>query len=229
VFKDIDLLPVQVRRKAYEALKDAIIQGRLRPGERLIEIQLAEMLSISRTPLREAILRLESEGFVQRLSSGGARVTPLSAQDVRDLYAIRAVLEGLAGREAAERITEAQLDRLFTLTRELQAIEEDADLERVAQLGEQFHLGILEASGNRKLGEHLRLLRDQIQRYRYLTIQLVGRGRAAAGEHAQLLEVLLRRDPAQAEQAMRQHIDQAWHSMMIRLREVDLGADGVDQ
>ena len=226
VFKGATLLPVPVRSKAYEVLKDAIIRGSLRPGQRLIESQLAELLNISRTPLREAMLRLESEGFVQRLSSGGAQVKPLSAEEIRDLYAIRAVLEGLAVREAAERITDAQLERLAVLTRELEAIEDGADLEYIANLGEMFHLVILEASGSRQLAEHLRLLRDQIQRYRYLTIQVAGRGRAAAGEHTALLAVLRQRDPAQAEQAMRQHVHQAWQSMMSRLREVDLGAEG---
>jgi len=226
VFKDANLLPVPVRERAYEALKDAIIRGHLRPGQRLLEAQLAEMLHISRTPLREAILKLESEGFVQRRSSGGAQVRPLSAGEARDLYAIREVLEGLAVREAAERISPAQLEQLARLTRELEAIEDSGDVQRIATVGEQFHQVILEASGNRHLAEHLRLLRDQIQRYRYQTIQVAGRGRAAAGEHAALLAVLRRGDPEQAEQVMRQHVRQAWRSMLSRLREIDLGAAG---
>lgn len=224
VFRETHLLPVPVRDKAYEALKEAIIRGRLRAGQRLVEAQLAETLNISRTPLREAILKLQSEGFVQRLSSGGAQVTPLSADEIRHLYAIREVLEGLAARDAAERITDEQLERLDQLTRELEAIEASTDLERVARVGEQFHRIVLEASGNRQLAEHLRQLRGQIQRYRYLTIQVVGRGRAAAGEHAALLEVLRKRDSAEAEKVARWHIRQAWQSMISRLREVNLVA-----
>jgi DNA-binding GntR family transcriptional regulator len=226
VFRETHLISVPVRDKAYEALKEAIIRGSLRAGQRLVETQLAETLNISRTPLREAILKLQSEGFVQRLSSGGTRVRPLSADEVRHLYAIREVLEGLAAREAAERITLEQLERLDQLTRELEAIEASTDVDRIARVGEQFHRIILEAGGNRQLAEHLRQLRDQIQRYRYLTIEVVGRGRAAAGEHTALLEALRKRDPAKAEKVARWHIQRARQSMISRLREINLDVAG---
>jgi DNA-binding GntR family transcriptional regulator len=224
LFGDTHLVPEPVRNKVYEALKDAILRGTLPPGQRMVEAQLAEMLNVSRTPLREAILKLESDGLVRRLSSGGAQVRPISADEIRELYAIREVLEGLAVRDAATRINEAQLERLAQLARELEEIEHGGAVQRIAVLGEQFHQVILEASGNRQLAVHLRLLRDQIQRYRYLTIQVAGRGRAAAKEHAALLAVLRRRDPDQAERSMRRHVQHAWRSMIGRLREVNLDA-----
>jgi len=221
-FGDIDLIPVPVRNKAYEVLKRAIIQGTLKPGQRLVEAQIAEMLNISRTPLREAILKLEPMGFVQRLPNGGAMVASLSAQEIRELYAVRSMLEGLAARESAAGLTDEQLGRLADLTRQLETAGA-ADVAQIAEIGERFHLIILEASGNRKCREHLSMLRDQIDRYRYLTIVIPGREQAAAREHFTLLAVLRRRDPDQAEQAMRRHVLQAGESMMRRLSTMDLG------
>jgi len=226
VFDQLDLAPVPVRDKAYEALKRAIIEGRLAPGRRLIEVQVSAALRISRTPLREAILKLEGDGFLRRLTSGGLQVKPLSVQEIRELYAVRSVLEGLAAREAAERLTAEQLDRLASLIPHIENADgQRPDIRRIAELGAEFHAIILEASGNRKCGEHLRLLRDHIDRYRYLTIATPGRGRAAAREHRALLAVLRRRDPADSEQAMRRHVLEAGEAMMRRLDEVRASAE----
>lgn len=216
----VALLPSPVRDKAYDALKSAIIRGQLSPGERLIETQIAHLLSISRTPLREALLKLESAGFVERLPSGGAQVKSLSATEVRELYAVRSVLEGLAAREAAQRLTNGQLADLAVLTRKLRAADSvDPEIQLIADIGEQFHSIILEASRNRTLEYLLRLLRDHIDQYRHLTINIPGRGLEAAKEHAALLSVLRRRNASLSEAAMRRHVLRAREAMMKRLRE----------
>ncbi len=225
VFEDTDLFPVSVRDKAYDVIKRAIVRGTLSPGQRLVEVRIAETLNVSRTPLREAILRLEAEGFVERLASGGVRVKALSAAEIRELYAVRSVLEGLAAREAAERLTDEQIDRLTGLIRQLKNADGSApDVARIAALGEEFHRIILEASGNQTCTELLRLLRDHINRYRHLTIAIPGRHRAAAKEHETLFAVLRQRDPEQSERAMRTHVLEAGEWMMRRLREVNLQA-----
>jgi len=224
IFDDADLAPVSVRDKAYEVVKRAIVQGRLKPGERLVETRIAETLNISRTPLREAILRLEAEGFVQRLPSGGVRVGPSSETEIRELFAVRSVLEGLAAREAAERLSDAQLQRLAGLIQQIAEADGSApDVLQIARLGEEFHRIILEASGNRKCAGLLRVLRDHIDRYRFLTIAIPGRGRAAASEHEAVLNALRTRHPEAAELAMRAHVWEAGKWMMRRLREVNLG------
>ena len=226
IFNNLTLLPVAVRDRAYEALKEAIVRGQLGPGERIVEVRIAKMLRISRTPLREALLRLEAEGFVERIPSGGVRVKGLSEQEIRELYTVRSVLEGLAAREAAERLTERQLDRLSIIVRQIAEADGPVpDLLRIARLGEEFHQIILEASGNRKCAELLHLLRDHIDRYRYFTIAIPGRGRAAAKEHEILLEVLRARDPEASERAMRAHVLEAGNWMMRRLREAHLGRE----
>ena len=212
-----DLLPVAVRDKAYVLLKRALVRGELRPGHRIIETQLADIYKISRTPLREAILKLESEGFLERLPSG-VRVKPLHFEEMRELYAVRSVLEGLAAREATEHLSQEQLRQLHDLTHDLEAADRTrANYQEIVPIGERFHGIILEASGDQILASYLRLSRDQISRYRHLTIEIPGRGQAAAAEHISLLEVLERRDPEEAERVMRRHVLAAWESIKARL------------
>jgi len=226
VFAKASFLPIAVRDKVHDVLKEAIVRGYLPPGARLIEVEIAKLLRISRTPLREALLRLEAEGFVERVPSGGVRVKDLSEQEVRELYAVRSVLEGLAAREAARRLTKGQLDHLRTITRQIAEADGPVpDVLRIARLGEEFHQIILEASGNQKCAEILRLLRDHIDRYRYLTIAIPGRGRAAAAEHESLVEVLETGDPDEAERAMRAHVLEAGNWMLQRLRQMNLSVE----
>jgi DNA-binding GntR family transcriptional regulator len=204
--KQIDL-PISIRDRAYESLKVAIVKGALKPGQRLIESQIAEILHVSRTPLREAIRRLEAEGFVERIHQGGVRVRQLTVQEAKELYSVRSVLEGLAAREAASRISQEQLQHLERIVSQMELVSgPTTDLEAIAQLGERFHSVILEASGNRKCADLLQLQRDHIDRYRHLTIAMPGRSRAAAQEHKDLLSVLRSRDPDAADEAMRRHV-----------------------
>lgn len=228
VFGDMDLASVPVRNKAHEVLKRSIIEGKLAPGERLVESRIAEGLRISRTPLREAILRLEAEGFLQRQANGAVQVKPLSVVDVRELYAARSVLAGLVVREAATRLSKAQLDRLAELTGHLSEVaESSADVPGVARIGEEFHQTIVEASGNRTCADLLRGLRDRIAHYRHLTMTIPGRRRAAARELGAVLECLRRRDPAGAERAMRRHVLRAGRCMIQQLDAGRLGRGGL--
>ena len=101
-----------LREIVFEAMREAIVSGRLAPGERLVEIKLADEMGVSRTPVREAIRKLELEGFVIMMQRKGAYVAGLSPKEIRDVFEIRSTLESLAARLAAERITQVQLEQL---------------------------------------------------------------------------------------------------------------------
>lgn len=223
-FKDADLQPISVGDKAYDALKQAIIRREIRQGQRLVETQLAEMLNISRTPLREAILRLEAEGFLRRRPDGGVVVAMLSLREVRELYVVRSVLEGLAAREATARLSEDDLARLDFLVDEMPGADSrPADLQRIAQAGREFHQIILRASGNQKCADLLRLLRDHIDRYRRLSLAIPGHAEAAAEKHAAVVRAFRRGDSDEAERIMRRHVLGAWVSLVRTLREASAG------
>jgi DNA-binding GntR family transcriptional regulator len=223
LFEQVDLASVPVRDKAHDVLKRAIIEGKLAPGERLVESQIADGLNISRTPLREAILRLEAEGFLQRHANGSVYVKRLSVADVQGLYAARSVLEGLAAREAASRITVAQLARLDAILAEVREAGTAAtDVSRLAELGEEFHRIIIEASGNTTCAELLHFLRDRIAQHRHFTMAMPSRQRAAARELGAVLTQLRRRNPEAAERAARRHVLQAGRCMLRALKAGDL-------
>ena len=155
--------------QVYTSLKRRIISGDLRPGERLKELEIARELGASRTPVREALSRLEQEGLVQPFPSGGLTVVKLSANDVKEIYGLLRVLETYGIRLAAERITAKQLDRLESLcTRAEQAGAEDID--RLIELNARFHDLLIEVTAHRRLKELVGQLRTALQPYRIVTM-----------------------------------------------------------
>lgn len=194
---------------AYERLEKAIMEGDIKPGERLSESALARRYGISRGPLREAIGQLEGRRLVERVSHQGARVVSLSVEDLLDLMTIREALEGMACRLAAERMTPAQIARLEAL---LAGHAEDEDIRSGRGYfqgpGEgDFHQIILHACGNARLqamldGELYSLLRL----YRHRMSMRPGRPAAALAEHRAILAALKAGDADGAEAAMRAHI-----------------------
>src|SRR5690606_1292185 len=148
----------------------AIISGHLKPGERLMEIQLAEELGVSRTPVREAIRMLELEGFVVMMPRKGAYVADISIKDIASVFEIRGALEGLAAELAAERASDDHIERLERLLVELAGCVETHQVERFVELDTEFHATVYEASRNDRLAPIVNLLREQIQRFRTRTL-----------------------------------------------------------
>ncbi len=194
---------------AYERLEKAIMEGEIKPGERLSESGLARRYGISRGPLREAIGQLEGRRLVERVSNLGARVVSLSHEDLLDLLTVRESLEGMACRLAAERISDREIARLERL------LSDHADTEAVKSGRGYFqgsgdsdlHQIILNACGNRRLigmlgGELYSLLRL----YRHHMSMRPGRPAAALEEHRAIVAAIRARDGDAAEAAMRRHI-----------------------
>ena len=203
-----------LRELVFEALREAIIKGVLKPGERMMEIQLAEEMGVSRTPVREAIRKLELECLVAMVPRKGAYVADLSMKDIVEVFEIRGALEGLAAELAAERITEEELEELERyLVRIMESIGAD-DLSLMVEVDTDFHTQLYKASRNERLSQIISNLREQIQRFRKTSLAVPGRMKAALEEHKKIVEAISARDGVLARHLAEEHIENAENSLM---------------
>ena len=203
-----------LRELVFENIREAIINGHLKPGERLMEIQLAEELGVSRTPVREAIRKLELEGFVVMIPRKGAYVTDITIKDIVDVFELRWALEALAAELAAERATEEEIEQMERHLLELAKVVEEQDVKKIVEIDTKFHETIYTASRNKRLGQILSLLGELIQRYRTLTLSKSERIKVTMEEHRAIVEALAARDPQRAGRLAQEHIESAENSLM---------------
>ncbi|GAV25578.1 GntR family transcriptional regulator [Carboxydothermus islandicus] len=208
-----------LRELVFETLREAIINGVLKPGERLMEVQLAEELGVSRTPVREAIRKLELEGFVVMIPRKGAYVAGISLKDVADVFEVRAALESLAAGLAAERITDEEIEELERVLVKQQSLAESDRLEDIIRADTDFHDVLYRASRNERLIQIVSHLREQIQRFRTASLSQPGRMRIALEEHKEIVEAIAERNVEKAQALAREHIENAEQSMINGLKE----------
>lgn len=192
-------------KEVYEFIKNSIVHGNFAPGEKLKEIKLAEMLNISRTPVREALRKLETEGLVEIYPSQGAQVANLNKKTMTNLYECRAVMEGLAAKKAALQISNNELDLLeesILLARQYQLRN---DLKKVVEKNTMFHETVMKASQNASLIQMMEQVRAQILRYRMIMFNIGFRPRFL-DEHLAIYHAIKNRKPDLAESLMKQHI-----------------------
>jgi len=209
VFKADELKPL--RDRLASSIRDSIIEGRIKPGERLMEPEVANLMGVSRTPLREAFLQLESEGFVKVIPRKGAVVTETSLKDAEETYLIKGALEGIAGRLAAEKISILDLDNLFDLNNKMESIAKasEKDYKTFLELNARFHLKIIESSENEKLIKTINLLRNQTLRYNIIFLSLLSHLDKSVEEHYQILNALKKRDVFESERLLKNHSETA--------------------
>lgn len=223
------LIPVKLdnykplREIVFESLREAIINGHLKPGERLMEIQLADEMGVSRTPVREAIRKLELEGFVVMIPRKGAYVAGISLKDIADVFEIRAALESLAAALAAERITEDELEALERSLVKVSECTEANDLDSLIVVDTDFHDILYKASRNERLVQIVSNLREQIQRFRMTSLSQPGRLKDTIEEHRKLVEALSERNIELARTLAREHIENAENSMLDVIRNSEIG------
>ena len=179
-----------LREVVVETLRQAIQNGTLQPGERLMEIPLAEELGVSRTPIREAIRKLELEGFVIMMPRRGAYVANITLKDITQVFELRSALEELAAGLAAERITEEEIETLERMLVEIGEHMENKDMERVVAADVAFHEVLYKASRNDRLVEIVHNLREQTYRFRSFSMNQPGRLRKTWEEHRLLVEAI---------------------------------------
>ena len=215
----------QAADRAYATLRAGIMDGRYTPGARLGEIEVAAELGLSRTPVREALRRLGSEGLVEHLPNRGARVRTWSAEDLDEGYEVRALLEGLGARRAAARVTPEQLDRLAALAAEMVAVDPSlghrppGDFADLARLNAEFHALIVTASGSGRLGETLAGVVQMplvLRTYQRYTPEALARSHA---HHHEIVDALRAGDGTWAESVMRSHVLAARTVLLRSLRE----------
>ena len=209
-----------LRDVVFNTLRQAILKGELKPGERLMEIQLANKLGVSRTPVREAIRKLELEGLVLMIPRKGAEVAEITRQDMEDVLEVRTALEELAVKDACDHITDAQLSELKKASNEFKkALLEGKDLVTCADADMHFHDVILSATNNRRLIQMLNNLSEQMYRYRmeYLTDERTHK--TLIEEHDAIRRALKKHDKVKAGAAIRVHIDNQKRSILESLTE----------
>jgi DNA-binding GntR family transcriptional regulator len=199
---------LSLRERIVARLRQAIITGDLPPKSRLIEPELARQLNVSRTPLREAIRQLEAEGFVTTVPRVGCFVSEITAQDVDDLYAIRTVIEGLAARQAAESPDPAKREILEKILTDL--ARRTGDYRQYHEISGKFHDVIVGLSGNRRLQGIYQSLAQHVSRMRTLSLAVRGRPQVSLQGHKRIASAILHGQGAEAERAMRAHIETAY-------------------
>lgn len=196
-----------LRDVVFNTLRQEIIHGELKPGERLLEIPLAEKLGVSRTPIREAIRKLELEGLVVMLPRRGATVAGITSKNLRDVLEIRRALEELAIGLACERMTDGQLAELDEVGNRIKTNIEVADASDIADMDEAFHTLIYESTNNPRLVNILANLREQMYRYRLVYIQDKEKREKVCTEHDCIMKALHDRKMDECKAAVRTHID----------------------
>ncbi|MGM0953196.1 MAG: GntR family transcriptional regulator [Pseudomonadota bacterium] len=208
--------------EAFDCLQTAIVTGELAPGEKIGELELCSRFELTRGPLREALGRLESRGLLVRRPHAGVKVVSVSASELMELYRIREVMEGLAARQAAERMTDEEIrDLQATLDTHEKMIEEAKGQAYYQAEGDyDFHHRIATGSRNTKLAQML--LGDlyyMVRMYRYRLSTSAGRPHMALGEHRHIVEALARRDGELAEFLMKRHINAARQNIEQKIKE----------
>ncbi len=207
-----------LRDMVFDVLMSAIMQGQLSPGERLLEVQLADEMGVSRTPVREAIRRLELEGFVVMVPRKGAYVAGLSINDVEEVYEIRTVLETLAVRLAAQRMQPADYAQLDDLSEKMRATWQEGNVDNWVSLDASFHELLYKFSRNKRLVAMMNNIMEQLSRYRIISLANVEVRHNSLSEHQELIEALKRRDSEAAATAVAMHIENTKQSLINMLK-----------
>ena len=195
-----------LRDVVFNTLRQAILKGELKPGERLMEIALAERLGVSRTPIREAMRKLEQEGLVVMIPRRGAQVANITEKDLNDVLEVRIALENVAIKKACARMTEEEMRRLWLAAKEFEHTIAEGNLVKLAEADVAFHEVIYQASDNKRLIEVLNNMREQIYRYRVEYLKNENNYPTLMKEHKDIVEGLVRKNKMQVTATMHQHV-----------------------
>ncbi|MFQ5692195.1 MAG: GntR family transcriptional regulator [Nitrospinota bacterium] len=215
--------PRPMSRAVAAEIREAVLTGRLAAGQRLVEKDLTATFGVSRTSVREAFKELEAQGYISLIPHKGAFVGEPTEEEIRDLYAVASVLEGLAARLAAVRMTDEDLARLRAITVSLETCRKEGDVDGYYHHNHLFHRTFVEASGNARLLELVESVRSQIVKTRILSHEVPDRLDQSMREHKGILSAFLRRDPVAAEKRVVRHLEnqeRAFQPLMTRSSRV---------
>lgn len=203
-----------LRGRVFHKLREDILSGKYEEHEELKEVAIGEELGVSRTPVREAFRQLELEGLIQIIPNKGAYVTGITEKDVKDIYMIRSMLEGLCARLATEHITKEQLEELEENVYLAKFHADKGHLEQLAQLDNRFHEVLYEACDSKMLEHQLKDFHQYVWRVRKKTLSNANRGPKSNEEHEEILEAIKAGDAGLAEQLANKHMINAYENMV---------------
>lgn len=213
----VDRSAKTLRELTLEKMREAIFSGFFAPGERLVERKLCDLLDVSRSVVREVLRQLESEGLVETIAHQGPVVATLDANRARQIYDLRALLEGQAARICAEKATPETLTELSMRNQSIQDAFESAEFVLVMERTTAFYELMFLGCGLEMAWEMVQSLNARINRLRAMTISSAERKKATASEMQALVEALLRRDADAAEKAAKEHINKAAEIAIAKL------------
>lgn len=211
-----EFLPL--RDVVFKTLRQAILTGELKPGERLMEIHLANRLGVSRTPIREAIRKLELEGLVTMIPRRGAEVAQITVKNLKDVLEVRKALDALAIELACERITDEELVALEEACIKFEEATLTKDARLIAKEDVELHHIIVKASRNDKLDQMVNNLAEQMYRYRFEHVKDASQHQRLIEEHKIILESLRSKNNNRASEAVKIHIDNQEKAIMIQIQ-----------
>jgi len=198
-----------IKTRAYEQIRRNILASTIPVGTALSEYQLAKEIGVSRTPVREALKRLEQEGLVRSVARRGTFVADLTVRDIVEIYQVRVQLEGLAARVAAEQMELKEVDELLAELDRAEKLVRQGDLDASREHDKHVHKQIIESTSNSRLTQILAMLDDQVHRIRQRAMSNATRVPATLKEHRAVLQAIKKRDGVTAEKAMRDHLQAA--------------------
>ncbi len=207
-----------LRDVVFNTLRQAILTGELKPGERLMEIHLANRLGVSRTPIREAIRKLELEGLVTMIPRKGAEVAQITEKSMSDVLEVRRAMDALCAELACERITDEELSQLKDACARFEQAVHTEDIKKIAQADVELHDIILQATGNNRLIQLVNNLSEQMYRYRFEYIKDFSQHEKLVEEHRIIYESLLGKDKERACEAAKIHIDNQKKAIIRQIR-----------
>ncbi len=212
-----EFLPL--RDVVFDTLRQAILTGQLQPGERLMEIHLAEKLGVSRTPIREAIRKLELEGLVTMIPRRGAEVARITEKNLKDVLEVRRALDALCAELACERISNEEKSKLKEACNAFEKATRTKDARVIAQADVALHDIIVEATGNERLVQLTHNLSQQMYRYRFEYIKDESQHDILVKEHRVIYESIINNDKETAAKAAKLHIDNQETSILRQIHE----------
>lgn len=216
MIKDEEYLPL--RDVVFNTLRQEILTGKLKPGERLMEIHLANKLGVSRTPIREAIRKLELEGLVIMIPRRGAEVAQITLKSLKDVMEVRRALDVLAIELACERMGQEDLESLYQACEHFRAAVKTGDTRMLAEVDVAFHDRIVLSTGNTRLIQLVSNLSEQMYRYRFEYIKDESGHDNLVSEHRMIYESIIRQDKVKAAEAAKLHIDNQEKSVIRQIR-----------
>ena len=211
-----EFLPL--RDVVFNTLRQAILTGELKPGERLMEIHLANRLGVSRTPIREAIRKLELEGLVTMIPRRGAEVAQITEKSMKDVLEVRRTLDALSAELACERISPEEEEALKKACQNFEEAVKTKDAKIIAKADVALHDIIAAATGNQRLIQLINNLAEQMYRYRFEYIKDASQHERIIKEHRIIYESIVKKDKVAASEMAKTHIDNQEKAVIARIR-----------